>query len=162
MPADRILELGKADNFWAMGDTGPCGPCSELHFFQGNDLPCHAERCLGVACDCDRWIEIWNLVFMQFERTSAAEGSQLVPLPKPSVDTGAGLERLAAVVQGVRSNYEADLMRGLVAVGERLSGRRYGAGNEEDDVALRVIADHARASSFLIGDGVLPSNEGRG
>jgi len=162
LPDDRILELGKADNFWAMGDTGPCGPCSELHFFQGNDLPCTAERCLGVACDCDRWIEIWNLVFMQFERTGAAEGAQLVPLPKPSVDTGAGLERLAAVVQGVRSNYDSDLMRGLVAAGEKLSGRRYGAGHPEDDVALRVIADHARATSFLIGDGVLPSNEGRG
>jgi alanyl-tRNA synthetase len=162
LPDDRILALGKADNFWAMGDTGPCGPCSELHFFQGNDLPCSAERCLGVACDCDRWIEIWNLVFMQFERASAADGGQLLPLPKPSVDTGAGLERLAAVAQGVRSNYDADLMRELVAAGERLSGRRYGAGNAEDDVALRVIADHARATSFLVGDGVLPSNEGRG
>ena len=162
LPEDRILELGKADNFWAMGDTGPCGPCSELHYFQGNDLPCQAERCLGVACDCDRWIEIWNLVFMQFERTGTADGAQLLPLPKPSVDTGAGLERIAAVVQGVRSNYDGDLMRGLVAVAENLSGRRYRAGNEEDDVAMRVIADHARATSFLIGDGVVPSNEGRG
>ncbi len=158
LPDDRILELGKKENFWAMGETGPCGPCSEIHFHQGDDLPCPAPRCEGVACDCDRWLEIWNLVFMQFERT--AEG-ELRPLPKPSIDTGAGLERLAAVVQGVRSNYETDLLRGLVAVGEKLSGKRYGL-REEDDVALRVIADHARATAFLVGDGVLPSNEGRG
>ena len=159
LPTDRILELGKAENFWAMGDTGPCGPCSEIHYLQGLDLPCSAPSCLGVACDCDRWVEIWNLVFMQFERS--ADGA-LTPLPKPSVDTGAGLERLAAVVQGVRSNYDTDLLRGLVAAGEKLSGRKYGAGNDADDVALRVIADHARAVTFLVGDGVLPSNEGRG
>ncbi|MHB1846751.1 MAG: alanine--tRNA ligase, partial [Deltaproteobacteria bacterium] len=158
LPDARILELGKKENFWAMGDTGPCGPCSEIHFHQGDDLPCPAPKCEGVACDCDRWLEIWNLVFMQFDRS--ADGT-LTPLPRPSIDTGAGLERLAAVVQGVRSNYDTDLMRGLVAVGERLSGRRYGA-REDDDVALRVIADHARATTFLVGDGVLPSNEGRG
>ena len=158
LPDDRILELGKAENFWAMGDTGPCGPCSEIHFHQGDDLPCPEPVCRGVACDCDRWLEIWNLVFMQFER--AADGT-VTPLPRPSIDTGAGLERVAAVLQGVRSNYEADLFRGLVAVGEKLSGKRYGA-NAEDDVALRVIADHARATAFLVGDGVLPSNEGRG
>ena len=159
LSSDRILELGKKDNFWSMGDTGPCGPCSEIHFFQGNDFPCKEPVCLGVACDCDRWLEIWNLVFMQFERS--ADG-KYAPLPKPSIDTGAGLERLAAVSQGVRSNYDTDLLRGLVAAGEKLSGRRYGAGNAEDDVALRVIADHARATTFLVGDGVLPSNEGRG
>jgi alanyl-tRNA synthetase len=158
LPDDRILELGKAENFWAMGDTGPCGPCSEIHFHQGDDLPCPRPQCLGPACDCDRWLEIWNLVFMQLER--GADGT-LSALPKPSIDTGAGLERVAAVLQGVRSNYEADLLRGLVAVGEMLSGKRYGA-SAEDDVALRVIADHARATTFLVGDGVLPSNEGRG
>ncbi len=158
LPDDRILELGKADNFWAMGDTGPCGPSSEIHFHQGDDLSCPRAECLGPACDCDRWLEVWNLVFMQLERS--ADG-KLTLLPKPSIDTGAGLERLAAVLQGVRSNYEGDLLRRLVAVGERLSGKRYGA-DAEDDVALRVVADHARATAFLIGDGVLPSNEGRG
>ncbi|HUB06560.1 MAG TPA: alanine--tRNA ligase [Myxococcales bacterium] len=158
LPDDRILELGKKENFWAMGETGPCGPCSEIHFHQGDDLPCPEKVCLGVACDCDRWLEIWNLVFMQFER--AADG-KLTPLPRPSIDTGAGLERLAAVVQGVRSNYDTDLLRGLIAAGERLCGKKYGK-DEEDDVALRVIADHARATTFLVGDGVLPSNEGRG
>ncbi len=158
LPGDRILDLGRKENFWAMGETGPCGPCSEIHYFQGDDLPCRAETCLGVACDCDRWLEIWNLVFMQFER---GEDGKLAPLPRPSIDTGAGLERLAAVVQGVRSNYDTDLLRGLIAAGERLSGRRYGQ-DVEGDVALRVIADHARATTFLVGDGVLPANEGRG
>jgi alanyl-tRNA synthetase len=158
LPGERILELGKAENFWAMGDTGPCGPCSEIHYHQGDDLPCPRSPCLGPACDCDRWLEIWNLVFMQFERS--ADGA-ITPLPKPSIDTGAGLERVAAVLQGVRSNYDGDLLRGLVAVGEKLSGKRYGA-SPDDDVALRVVADHARATAFLVGDGVLPSNEGRG
>ncbi len=158
LPDDRILELGKKENFWAMGDTGPCGPCSEIHFHQGDDLPCSAKVCQGVACDCDRWLEIWNLVFMQFERS--VDG-KLAPLPRPSIDTGAGLERLSAVAQGVRSNYDTDLLRGIVEAGERVSGKEYGK-NEDDDVALRVIADHARATTFLVGDGVLPSNEGRG
>jgi alanyl-tRNA synthetase len=158
LPDDRIQELGKKDNFWAMGDTGPCGPCSEIHFHQGDDLPCAAPVCQGVACDCDRWLEIWNLVFMQFERS--ADG-KMTSLPKPSIDTGAGLERLSAVVQGVRSNYDTDLLRGIIAAGERVSGKKYGK-NADDDVALRVIADHARATTFLVGDGVLPSNEGRG
>jgi alanyl-tRNA synthetase len=158
LPDDRIIELGKKDNFWAMGDTGPCGPCSEIHFHQGDDLPCAAKVCQGVACDCDRWLEIWNLVFMQFERS--ADG-KMTPLPKPSIDTGAGLERLSAVVQGVRSNYDTDLLRGIIAAGEKISGKKYGR-NEDDDVALRVVADHARATTFLVGDGVLPSNEGRG
>jgi len=158
LPDGRILELGKADNFWAMGETGPCGPCSEIHFHQGDDLPCRAPVCLGVACDCDRWLEIWNLVFMQFERS---EAGVMTPLPRPSIDTGAGLERLSAVVQGVRSNYDIDLFRSILATAERLSGRAYGK-KPDDDVALRVIADHARATTFLVGDGVLPSNEGRG
>ena len=162
IPVERIHKLGAKDNFWAMGDTGPCGPCSELHYFQSGEIPCAEEqagrKCLGVACDCDRWLEIWNLVFMQFER--GADGN-LTPLPKPSIDTGAGLERVAAVVQGKRSNYDTDLFQTLIAAVQKLSGRRYGA-DAADDVSMRVIADHARATTFLVGDGVLPSNEGRG
>src|SRR5512146_1332360 len=162
VPPDRIYKLGAKDNFWAMGDTGPCGPCSEIHFFQGNDIPCAEEKagnaCLGVACDCDRWLEIWNLVFMQFERSG---DGNLTPLPKPSIDTGAGLERLASVAQGKRSNYDTDLFQNIIRAIEKLSGKRYGA-SEEDSVSMRVIADHARATTFLVGAGVLPSNEGRG
>jgi alanyl-tRNA synthetase len=177
---DRIYKLGAKDNFWAMGDTGPCGPCSEIHFFQGNDIPCAEEKagkeCLGVACDCDRWLEIWNLVFMQFER--GADGN-LTPLPKPSIDTGAGLERMASVAQGKRSNYDTDLFQNIIRAIEKIAGKRYGAGGRSetaspargaepqaeqsgDDVSMRVIADHARATTFLVGDGVLPANEGRG
>jgi alanyl-tRNA synthetase len=162
VPVERIHKLGAKDNFWAMGDTGPCGPCSEIHFFQGNDIPCAEEkagkRCLGVACDCDRWLEIWNLVFMQFER--GADGN-LSPLPKPSIDTGAGLERMASVAQGKRSNYDTDLFQSIIRAIEKISGKRYG-GSPDDDVSMRVIADHARATTFLVGDGVLPANEGRG
>jgi alanyl-tRNA synthetase len=162
VPADRIHKLGAKDNFWAMGNTGPCGPCSELHFFQGNDIPCAEEqagrKCLGVACDCDRWLEIWNLVFMQFERS---EDGSLTPLPRPSIDTGAGLERVSAVVQGKRSNYDTDLFQNIIAAVQKVSGKKYGA-SPADDVSMRVIADHARATTFLVGDGVLPSNEGRG
>jgi alanyl-tRNA synthetase len=162
VPESRIFKLGAKDNFWAMGETGPCGPCSELHFFQGNDIPCAEEKvgrpCLGVACDCDRWLEIWNLVFMQFERSP--EGG-LTPLPKPSIDTGAGLERIAAVVQGKRSNYDTDLFQNIIRAIERVAGKRYDAASD-DGVSMRVIADHARATTFLVGDGVLPSNEGRG
>ena len=160
---DRILRLGEKDNFWAMGDTGPCGPCSEVHFHQGDHLPCaevQAGRpCLGPACECDRWLEIWNLVFMQFNRDSAGT---LTPLPRPSIDTGMGLERVAAVLQGKDSNYETDLLRPLIAHVERLSGARYGGTDAEADVSMRVIADHARAATFLISDGVTPSNEWRG
>jgi alanyl-tRNA synthetase len=162
VPADRILRLGEKDNFWAMGDTGPCGPCSEVHYHQGDQLPCAEEaagrRCLGPACECDRWLEIWNLVFMQFDRDAAG---RLTPLPKPSIDTGMGLERIAAIVQGKSSNFDTDLIRPLIADVERRSGRAYGA-RERDDVSLRVIADHARATAFLIADGVMPSNEWRG
>ena len=162
VPEQRIFKLGAKDNFWAMGETGPCGPCSEIHFFQGDDIPCQEERmgrpCQGVACDCDRWLEIWNLVFMQFERSQ--EGG-LTPLPRPSIDTGAGLERLAAVVQGKRTNYDTDLFQHLIRVIGRIAGKEYGSGRD-DDVSMRVIADHARATTFLVGDGVLPSNEGRG
>ncbi len=159
---DRILRLGEKDNFWAMGDTGPCGPCSEVHFHQGDHLPCAEEQagrsCLGPACDCDRWLEIWNLVFMQFNRDASGI---MTPLPKPSIDTGMGLERIAAVVQGKDSNYETDLLRPLIGHVERLSRKPYGD-DEEQDVSMRVIADHARAATFLITDGVTPSNEWRG
>jgi alanyl-tRNA synthetase len=158
----RILELGAKDNFWAMGDTGPCGPCSEIHFFQGDSLPCPEEaagrKCLGVECECDRWLEIWNLVFMQYDRDGAGA---LNPLPAPCVDTGMGLERIAAVVQGKLSNYDTDLFTPLLAAVATRSGKTYGA-VAPDDVSMRVIADHLRAMTFLIGDGVLPGNEGRG
>jgi alanyl-tRNA synthetase len=157
--ADRIHELGKKDNFWSMGDTGPCGPCSEVHFFQGDHLRCDAPRCLGVACECDRWLEIWNLVFMQFDR--AADG-KLTSLPAPSVDTGMGLERIAAVVQGVSSNYDTDLFTGILKEIEDRTGRTYRGSASSEDVSFRVIADHVRATTFLISDGVMPGNEGRG
>ncbi|MEX2220874.1 MAG: alanine--tRNA ligase [Candidatus Rokuibacteriota bacterium] len=159
---DRIIRLGEKDNFWAMGDTGPCGPCSEVHFHQGDHLPCAEEQagrtCLGPACDCDRWLEIWNLVFMQFNRDASGK---LTPLPKPSIDTGMGLERLAAVLQGKQSSFDTDLLRPLITHVERLCGKTYGR-DEEADVSMRVIADHARAATFLISDGVTPSNEWRG
>jgi alanyl-tRNA synthetase len=162
LPDDRILRLGEKDNFWAMGDTGPCGPCSEIHFHQGDDLPCaEAEAgrpCLGPACECDRWLEIWNLVFMQFNRDASGA---MTPLPRPSIDTGMGLERIAAVMQGKRSSYETDLFAPLIRHVAQLSGTRYGA-DREHDVSMQVIADHARATTFLIADGVLPSNEWRG
>jgi len=162
LPEDRILRLGEEDNFWAMGDTGPCGPCSEVHFHQGDDLPCPEEAagrtCLGPACECDRWLEIWNLVFMQFNRDASGK---MTPLPRPSIDTGMGLERMAAVMQGKRSSYETDLFAPLIGHIARLSGKRYGA-EREQDVSMQVIADHARATTFLIADGVLPGNEWRG
>jgi len=163
VPESRIHRLGYKDNFWAMGDTGPCGPCSEIHYHQGDDIPCAEEtagrKCLGVACECDRWLEIWNLVFMQFERKE--KDSPLEPLPRPSIDTGAGLERITAVVQGKRSNYDTDLFVPLLAKASELSGKTYGR-DGSDDASMRVIADHARATAFLISDGVQPSNEGRG
>jgi len=159
---ERILRLGEKDNFWAMGDTGPCGPCSEVHFHQGDHFPCASVQagraCLGPACDCDRWLEIWNLVFMQFNRDASGK---MTPLPKPSIDTGMGLERMAAVMQGKQSSYETDLLRPLIARVERLASKRYGA-DAEHDVSMQVIADHARAATFLITDGVTPSNEWRG
>jgi alanyl-tRNA synthetase len=159
---DRVLRLGEKDNFWAMGDTGPCGPCSEVHFHQGDHIPCAEEaagrRCLGPACECDRWLEVWNLVFMQFNRDAAGT---LTPLPRPSIDTGMGLERIAAIVQGKESNYDTDLFAPLIAEVEALARRRYRA-SEADDVSMRVIADHARTTTFLIADGVTPSNEWRG
>ena len=162
VPVDRILRLGEKDNFWAMGDMGPCGPCSEIHYHQGDHIACAEEaaggRCLGPACECDRWLEVWNLVFMQFDRDASGK---LTPLPKPSIDTGMGLERIAAVVQGKSSNFDTDLLRPLIADVERRCGKVYGA-RETDDVSMRVIADHARATAFLISDTVTPSNEWRG
>jgi alanyl-tRNA synthetase len=160
--ADRILELGAKDNFWAMGETGPCGPCSEIHYFQGDELPCaevEAGRgCRGVECECDRWLEIWNLVFMQYDRGASGE---LSPLPAACVDTGMGLERITAVVQGKLSNYDTDLFQPLIQAVAQRAGTTYGAG-AEGDVSLRVVADHLRAMTFLISDGVMPGNEGRG
>ena len=164
VPASRIAELGAAENFWAMGDTGPCGRCSEVHYHRGDHLPCAAPTCRGIDCDCDRYVEIWNNVFMEFERR--ADGS-LAPLPAPSIDTGMGLERIVAVLQGKLSNYDTDLFTPLLsAIGER-AGTAYGslaggASNDAGDVSLRVIADHLRAITFLIADGVVPSNEWRG
>jgi len=154
LPDARIIRIPTNDNFWAMGDTGPCGPCSEIFFDHGDKIaggpPGSAEA------DGDRFIEIWNLVFMQFERHG--DGA-MVPLPKPSIDTGMGLERIAAVMQGVHDNYETDLFRKLIAASVDLTGRKAVG---EDAPAHRVIADHLRAASFLIADGVSPSNEGRG
>ncbi len=154
LPAGRIVRCGEKDNFWQMGDTGPCGPCSELHFDQGPSVP-GDDRPNGEG---DRVIEIWNLVFMQFNRDAAGS---LHPLPKPSIDTGMGLERLAAVAQGVFSNYDSDVFTPLLnAVAER-AGIRYGE-KDQADRSMRVVADHLRAITFLMADGVLPSNEGRG
>jgi alanyl-tRNA synthetase len=162
VPPDRILELGMKDNFWAMGETGPCGPCSEIHYFQGDHLPCAEEAagraCLGVECECDRWLEVWNLVFMQYDRD---EEGTLNPLPAPCVDTGMGLERVSAVVQGKLSNYDTDLFTPLLEAIGRRAGKAYGK-DAGDDVSLRVVADHLRAMTFLVSDGVLPGNEGRG
>ena len=157
IPRDRIFRFGEKDNFWSMGDTGPCGPCTEIFYDQGPEVGCGKPGCT-VGCDCDRYMEIWNNVFMQFNRS--ADGT-MTPLPKPSVDTGMGLERITAVMQGVGSNYDTDLLQGIIRHVERLSGKRYGD-NDKDDVSMRVIADHSRAVTFLICDGALPSNEGRG
>jgi alanyl-tRNA synthetase len=157
LPADRIAELGLADNFWQMGETGPCGRCSEIHFHRP-ELPCPHAVCRGIECDCDRFVEIWNNVFMEFERH--ADGT-LSPLPAPSIDTGMGLERITAVIQGTVSNYDTDLFQPLLAAIGEATGHRYGA-DATADVSMRVVADHLRAMTFLIGDGVVPSNEWRG
>ena len=154
VPTARILRCGEQDNFWQMADTGPCGPCSEIHYDQGPSVPGDAVP----NGEGDRVIEIWNLVFMQFDRDA---GGKLHPLPKPSIDTGMGLERLAAVAQGVHSNYDSDLFKPLLAAIGQRAGRRYGE-QEAADRSMRVIADHLRAITFMIADGILPSNEGRG
>jgi alanyl-tRNA synthetase len=155
LPRSQLYRLDEKDNFWAMGDTGPCGPCSEIYLDRG---PLPGVRDDDPSKDSGRFLEFWNLVFMQFDR--GADG-KLVPLPRPSVDTGAGLERTAAVLQGKGWTYETDLFVPILARAQDLSGVRLGA-DAEKDVSLRVVADHARAVSFLIADGVLPSNEGRG
>ena len=157
IPESRMVRLGEKDNFWAMGDTGPCGPCSEIHLDRGPEHGCGRPDC-DVACDCDRFLEIWNLVFMQFNRD---ESGTMTPLPKPSIDTGLGLERMASIIQNVSTNFETDLIYPIIQRTEMLAEKAYGQ-NESIDVAMKVIADHSRAAAFLIGDGVLPSNEGRG
>jgi alanyl-tRNA synthetase len=153
--ADRIVRLDEADNFWSMGDTGPCGPCSEIYY----DLGAKAASRPGFdPTDDTRWLEFWNLVFMQFDRDASGA---LTPLPRPCVDTGAGLERVATILQGKTWTYDTDAFQPILAKAQQLAGVRYGA-SPEQDVSLRVVADHARSVAFLIGDGVLPSNEGRG
>ena len=161
LPAERILAFGEEENFWEMGETGPCGPCSEIHIDRGIEA-CDRKREKGHRCqvngDCARFIELWNLVFIQYDRN---EDKRLKELPAKHVDTGMGLERVTAIIQEVLSNYDVDFMRDLIAATERLTGKKYGV-NPAGDVSFRVIADHARAVSFLIADGVVPSNEGRG
>ena len=171
---ERIFRLGEKDNFWAMGPTGPCGPCSELHLYRLTDnasqqqIDEHAHKFFALdqaeQLGSDSWMEIWNLVFMQFERKEA--DGPLIPLPKPSIDTGAGLERVTAAVQNVPSNYDTDLLQPLIQEAARISGKTYSVKEavtaKGDSSSMRVVADHARAAAFLIADGVLPGNEGRG
>jgi alanyl-tRNA synthetase len=179
LPADRIHELGADDNFWSMGDTGPCGRCSEIHYFRGNELPCPEPVCLGPACECDRFVEVWNNVFMEFDRR--ADGT-LNPLPKPSIDTGMGLERITAIKRGTLSNYDTDVFAALLeAIANEVGPQdpaeppaesvvrkvRPDVGDlattmSRSAISSRVVADHLRAMTFLIADGVLPSNEWRG
>jgi alanyl-tRNA synthetase len=161
-PRERILRFGRKDNFWQMGDTGPCGPCSEIHYYMGDDPGDPSKnRAEFVNGPGDTTMEIWNLVFMQYERSKTSEGEIVqTPLPKPSVDTGAGLERIAAVLQGVMSNYDTDLIRPIIDFTAQLADRNYEAETAEG-FAMRVIADHARTTAFAIADGILPGNEGR-
>ena len=165
LPAERIVELGLSENFWTMGDTGPCGRCSEIHYHRGDHLACLEEpSCRGIDCSCDRYVEIWNNVFMEFERKP---DKTLTPLPEPSIDTGMGLERIVAVLQGTLSNYDTDLFCPLLKKIGETTGTAYGPlvnqpANATTDVSIRVVADHLRAMTFLIADGVLPSNEWRG
>jgi alanyl-tRNA synthetase len=163
VPAERIGELGADDNFWSMGDTGPCGRSSEIYYHRGSQMPCAAEaagrRCLGVECSCDRYVEIWNNVFMEFDREA---GGRLNPLPARSIDTGMGLERVTAVIQDKLSNYDTDLFTPLLSAIAGRTGHVHGGTMEPADVSTRVVADHMRAMTFLIADGVVPSNEWRG
>ncbi len=156
IPDGRIYRLDEADNFWAMGDTGPCGPCSELHYDLGVSPAGHKDCEFG--CECGRYVEIWNLVFMQYDRDPEGKMS---PLPSPSIDTGMGLERISCVLQGVFSNYDTDLFRPLIEEASRLTQKPYGQ-KESIDVSLQILADHSRAAAFLITDGIVPGNEGRG
>lgn len=157
VPADRVVGLGAVDNFWQMADTGPCGPDSEIFFDRGEAHRCGRPVCALGVCGCDRWLEIWNLVFMQYDRSAAGV---LTPLPRPSIDTGMGLERIASVLQGVDSNFDTDQFTPLMAALETATGKTYDRG--EAGFPFRVVADHARSATFLIADGVLPANEGRG
>ncbi len=164
MPKDRIFTLGMKDNFWSMADTGPCGPCSEIHYDMGATASEQGHSDCKFPCECGRYVEFWNLVFMQFDRDATGTYN---PLPRPSVDTGMGLERVAAILQEVLSNYDTDLFTPLIREAAKLTGadlkKELAAEQSTRSAAsLRVIADHARATTFLIGDGVLPANEGRG
>jgi len=154
---DRIVRLGEKDNFWSMGDEGPCGPCSEILYDLGEHVGCKQPSC-AVGCDCDRFLEIWNLVFMEFDRS---RDGKMTKLPRPSIDTGMGLERITSIMQGKLGNYETDLFRPIIARLEDVSRNIYGE-NEKTDIAMRVISDHIRGATFVINDGVLPSKDGRG
>jgi alanyl-tRNA synthetase len=156
LPDERIARLGAKDNFWQMGDTGPCGPCSEIIIDQGRDIGCGKPEC-AVGCECDRFLELWNLVFMQFNR---AQNGELTPLPKPSIDTGMGIERISATLQGKTSNFDSDLFEPIIKDISILSGKKY-TSSQEKDASFRVIADHIRAIVFLLSEGLTPSNEGR-
>tara|TARA_B100000959_G_scaffold287590_1_gene374636 strand:- start:115 stop:2742 length:2628 start_codon:yes stop_codon:yes gene_type:complete len=159
IPPDRLFKLGDKDNFWSMGDTGPCGPCSEILYDIGETFAdCKDSEHCTVECDCGRYLEIWNLVFMQFDKS---EEGKLSDLPKPSIDTGMGLERLASILQNVESNYDTDLFGYLIKYVANSLSIQYGD-DEESDISMRVLADHSRAVTFLISDGVIPSSEGRG
>jgi len=157
IPSAKIFRLGEKDNFWAMGDTGPCGPCSELHYDFGTSPLADHDDC-NLTCSCGRWIEVWNLVFMQFNREA---GGALIPLPSPSIDTGMGFERVTAILQGKTSNYDTDLFRPLLEEIGSIAVTDYGA-NDSDDVSMRIIADHSRAAAFVIADGQYPGNDKRG
>ena len=155
LPEERIFRLGKKDNFWQMGDTGPCGPSSEIHYWTGEGAPVYSAFGDEPTPDGRGWVELWNLVFMQFERF---DDGRMEPLPAPSIDTGAGLERLAAVCQGVVSNYDTDLLRPIVDLASQIAGKPYGGTLEPDDVSMRVIADHARTTAFMMSEGILPGS----
>src|ERR1700722_15133755 len=179
VPKERIFELGAKDNFWQMGDTGPCGPCSEIHYDMGAAASDQGHADCAFTCDCGRFVEIWNLVFMQFNRIGEGEqyydnvaqamkysSYRLEPLPSPSIDTGMGLERVTAVLQGVISNYETDLFVPLIKKAAELTGTSLATelskeARKKSAASLRVIADHSRAVTFLMSDGVNPANEGR-
>lgn len=158
VPEGRLLRLGEEDNFWAAGPTGPCGSCSELLYDQGEAFGCGGPDCGTPACDCDRFLELWNLVFMAYDRDG---NGKLNPLPQKNIDTGMGLERAAAILQGVPNNFEIDLLRPILQRLEELSGVKYGSG-DKTDASQKIVTDHVRAITFLVGDGVLPGNMGRG
>ena len=157
IPESKIMRLGEADNFWSMGDTGPCGPCSEVHYdFGKSPIPDHGD--CDLTCSCGRWVEVWNLVFMQYNRDS---GNTLNPLPSPSIDTGMGFERITTILQGKASNYDTDLFQPLLHEISGICNTDYGT-DPNDDISMRIIADHARAATFVVGDGQYPGNDKRG